>query len=149
MCIETAFFRYTAGCRMFFLSLVFISLNRKGTLESIRECLYKGCFPILYKLTSSVREKQHFFCKSFVYVLLLYLFQVIFSPRLEQNSFMRKMVSENYLHFFIYKTDSLYRIEFVFDCFFTLIYFCSLLEYAFLQIKNMFSPSKPLSFTLS
>ena len=149
MCIETAFFRYTAGCRMFFLSLVFISLNRKGTLESIRECLYKGCFPILYKLTSSVREKQHFFCKSFVYVLLLYLFQVIFSSRLEQNSFMRKMVSENCLHFFIYKTDSLYRIEFVFYCFFTLIYFCSLLGYAFLQIKNMFSPSKPLSSTLS
>ena len=65
MCIETAFFRYTAGCRMFFLSLVFISLNRKGTLESIRECLYKGCFPILYKLTSSVREKQHFFLQKF------------------------------------------------------------------------------------
>ena len=50
MCFETV-----VGCCMFFFSYFSNSLNRKkSSLESIKQCLDKGCFTILCET-----ENQH------------------------------------------------------------------------------------------
>ena len=68
-----------AACFCFLAFL--IVKTEKNTLESIKQCLYNCCFPILYKLTISVKQEKNSkcFCRSFVGVFLLYLFQGVFS----------------------------------------------------------------------
>ena len=59
MYIETAFYCHTIGRCMFFFSYFFNSLHKKEcTPKYKRKCLCKGCFPILHKLTISVKYEK-------------------------------------------------------------------------------------------
>ena len=110
----------------FFFSSFFNSLNKKKH-SKVKNVWIKVAF-ILYKLTKNSalnKRKVAFFCRSFLSVFVLYLFQGIFSTRLAQNLLIRKTLFKKCLHFVtFYKADALYRFEFVF--YFFLWYTCVL-----------------------
>ena len=112
----------TACCMFSFLAFLIVKTEKK-TLESIRQYLYKGCFPILYILTISVKqEKSSNFFVEVLYVFLLYLFEGNFSARLGRTWLMKNMVFKMCLHFIsFFKMATLHRIEFVFLLLFFLI----------------------------
>ena len=66
ICIETAFFRYTAGYCMF-LSCFLNSLNKKNTFECEKQNVFSKLFQVTISLKPMTEKVTKHFCTTFVY----------------------------------------------------------------------------------
>lgn len=129
------FFLLHTGCCIFFSS--FNSLNKKEHTPNYKtKCLHQDCFPIWYILTISVKweKSSNFFRKSFFCLFFSsYIFPRILSARQKQNNLLMGKI-------FVFIKHALFIGSNLFlNYFFPLIYYCSLLGYAFAQLKILCS----------
>ena len=130
MCVERVFLLHN---KLLYFFSSFNRLNKKEHTPNYKtKCLHQDCFPIWCILTISVKweKSSNFFRKSFFCLFFSsYIFPRILLARQRQNSLMGKMFV------FIKHFD----IFCVLAHFFPLIYYCSLLGYAFVQLKILCS----------